>query len=376
MPLLLITMDFPPHKDGITTLSKELARRLGESFDNFIVIGPKAPGDLAFDAAQHYRVYRSPWYEYGYLKIVPLLFLVPYVVLKHKVDTVIATNIGYGGVIAYLLSGFVRLTYIVTAQGYEFLKFNRITPIKNLYLRTYRKAKGIIACSAYVKDMLVRFGSDPEKIQVVYPAVDMDRFKPQQPPREFIEKNGLQGKKVVLTVARLIERKGHAYVLRALEEVSGQFPDTMYVIVGKGPERERLEKIAAEKGISDRVKFVGETTDEDLLNYYNACDMFVMPSRSIEADGHVEGFGIVFLEANACGKPAVGGRSGGVPEAIIDGKTGFLVDPIDKHDIAEKIMCILKDPALGKRLGQQGYERVRGDFSWDLYAEQFKKMVS
>lgn len=373
--VLLISMDFPPHKDGITTLSKELAQRLGHVFDPFIVIGPSSPGDRAFDEAQKYTVYRSPWYDFGYLKLIPLLFLVPYVVLKHKVDRIIATNIGYGGVIAYFLSRFLPLSYLVTAQGFEFLKFSNNRFVKKLYLAIYKKAKGIIACSKYVKEMLVTYGVEESKIEVVYPAVDTSVFRPQPVPREFIEKHGLAGRKIILTVARLISRKGHAYVLRALARIVPQYPEIMYVVVGKGPERDGLARIVTENKLEAHVRFIGETSDEDLLNFYNACDVFVMPSRSVEEDGHVEGFGIVFLEANACGKPVIGGRSGGVPEAIIDGKTGFLVDPTDEADIAQKISSIIVDRALAQRLGENGLGRVHAEYSWDHYALQFIKLV-
>jgi len=373
--VLLISMDFPPHKDGITTLSKELAQRMGKVFDRFTVIGPAAPGDRAFDKTQHYPVYRSPGYDFGYLKIIPLLFLAPYVVLKHKVNRIIATNIGYGGIIAYLLSRFLPISYIVTAQGYEFLKFNDTMLIKKLYLATYRHAKGIIACSNYVKEMLVAFGVDESAIDVVYPAVDTVTFRPQPVPQEFLERHGLAGKKVVLTVARLVARKGHAYVLRALARIAPHHPEIVYVIVGKGPERAHLEQIVSENKLEAQVRFIGETSDEDLLNFYNACDVFVMPSRSVREDGHVEGFGIVFLEANACGKPVIGGRSGGVPEAIIDGKTGFLVDPTDVQDIATKLCGIVVDPALAGRLGENGLGAVHAEYSWDEYALHFIKLV-
>ncbi|HRZ86673.1 MAG TPA: glycosyltransferase family 4 protein [bacterium] len=372
---LLISMDFPPHKDGITTLAAELAKRLGAS-GGLVVIGPSAPGAAAFDRGQPYIVYRSPLYEWGYAKLIPLIFLVPYVVLRHRIRRIIATNIGYGGVLAYALSRVVPLTYIITAQGYEFLKFKDNAVVRKIYLTAYAHARRIIACSGYVKELLAGFGVDAARIEVAYPGVDMDRYRPvDSVPDEWTRRYGLKGRKVLLTVGRLVERKGHAYVLRALPRVLKEIPGLVYLIVGKGPEKPALERTVAELGLGDTVRFLGEVPDGELLYLYNACDAFVMPSRNIERDGHVEGFGIVFVEASACGKPVIGGRHGGIPEAILDGETGLLVDPSDEKDIAEKIIAILKDPSYAKTLGGNGLRRARAECNWDSYAERFRRAL-
>lgn len=364
-------MDFPPHKDGITTLSAETAKRLGGRYKGFCVIGPMAKGDGEFDKAQKYKIYRSPLYDSGYLKIIPLLFLVPFVVIKHRIDNIIATNIGYGGFIAYILSKMRKLEYIVTAQGYEFLKFKDNRLIKGIYLNIYRNSKAIIACSKYVKDMLVEQGINGNKIIVAYPGVDITRYRPREVPEEFFNQHALKGKRIILTVSRLMRRKGHDYVIRALKYVMKEVPNVMYVVVGKGPARDFLGKLAIEAGMDKNIMFVGEVSDEDLVYYYNACELFIMPSREIEEDGHVEGLGIVYLEANACMKPVIGGRSGGVPEAIVDGKTGLLADPSDEADIAGKILKIMNNRQLAENMGRNGFERVKRDFNWDTYADKY-----
>ncbi|MFC2149797.1 glycosyltransferase family 4 protein [Candidatus Auribacterota bacterium] len=375
MPLLLISMDFPPHKDGITTLSEQLAVRLHNNTDPFYVIGPSARGDKEYDSKQPFKIYRSPLYDYGYLKLLPLLFIVPYVVYKHNIDKIIATNIGYGGLLAWVLQKFKKLDYIVTAQGYEFQKFVNNRIIKSVYTRIYRNAKAIISCSNYVKKKLVDFGVADNIILTVYPAVDTGRFKPKDVPADFINKYALKDKRIILSVSRLISRKGHDKVIEALPVIKKECPDILYIIIGKGPQKDHLEELARRNDVAGNIFFAGEIPDDDLVMFYNLCDLFVMPSRETENDGHIEGFGIVFIEANACRKPVVGGRSGGVPEAVIDGKTGLLANPLDPSDIADKIIRILKDRKYARELADNGYSFVRDRFSWDFYADRFKNII-
>ncbi|MFB3134014.1 MAG: glycosyltransferase family 4 protein, partial [Rhodothermales bacterium] len=185
---------------------------------------------------------------------------------------------------------------------------------------------------------------------------------------------GLNHQKVVLTISRLVPRKGIDTVLRALPQVAHQIPDVRYLIGGSGPDRDRLEALSRELHLSDRVQFLGNIPKEDLLRYYNACDVFVMPSR--EDRPHVEGFGIAFLEANACGKPVIGAWSGGIPDAVRDGETGLLVEPDDEADLAAAMLRLLRDAPLAARLGRNGRQRVRDEASWDHVADQLYEAIA
>ena len=127
--------------------------------------------------------------------------------------------------------------------------------------------------------------------------------------------------------------------------------------------------------LDDHVLFTGYVDPDQLNSLYNLCDVYVMLSRELVARGDTEGFGITFLEANACGKPVIGGDSGGVSDAILDGVTGFLVDPLDVDGVAEKLILLLEDPDLARRLGQQGRARVEGSFTWDGITKQLLEMV-
>jgi len=170
--------------------------------------------------------------------------------------------------------------------------------------------------------------------------------------------------RIILTVGGLVARKGHDMVIRALPRLRQTVPDVMYLIVGDGPYRTQLETLAVALGVQDHVIFVGKVPGEYLPDIYALSDVFVMPSREQLNVCDVEGFGIVFLEANACGKPVVGGRSGGIPDAIIDGVTGLLVNPHDPEDIANALARLLTDGDLAVRIGRQGRLRVASDFNW------------
>src|SRR5262249_30414488 len=149
-----------------------------------------------------------------------------------------------------------------------------------------------------------------------------------------------RGKQILLTVARLDARKGHETVLNALPEVLKRHPDTVYIIVGDGPERSKLEELTKSLNLTAHVKFAGRVSEADLLAYYHACNLFVQPNRRMP-DGDDEGFGLVFIEAGACCKPVIGGRSGGVPEAIQEGVTGLLVDGNSVKQTQDAIVRLL-----------------------------------
>src|SRR5712692_517426 len=167
----------------------------------------------------------------------------------------------------------------------------------------------------------------------------------------------LVGRRVILTGGRLVERKGHDRVIQALSRVVLDVPDAVHLVVGRGPEEDRLRALARANRVEDRVVFCGFVPETELMAYYQAADVFAMPNREVEGD--TEGFGIVFVEAGACGKPVIGGRSGGAVEVIRDGVTGFLVNPLGVEEITRTLTALLQDRDLARRMGQAG--RARGE---------------
>jgi phosphatidylinositol alpha-1,6-mannosyltransferase len=174
---------------------------------------------------------------------------------------------------------------------------------------------------------------------------------------------------VLLSVGRLQMRKGHDLMIQAVRHLMRQHDRALrYVIVGDGHERARLEALVDACGVREYVTFSGEVPAHVLPLYYAACDIFVLPNRVEQSD--VEGFGIVFLEAAASGKPAVGGRSGGVPEAVADGVTGLLVSGTDVEELATTIARLMDSESLRRRLGEAGRARTVREFGWECAAER------
>src|SRR3989304_2206710 len=211
------------------------------------------------------------------------------------------------------------------------------------------------------------------------PGVDTVFFHPEGKSRYLVEKHRLQNKQIIMTVGRLDERKGHDMVIRAMTQLTKRFPDVVYMIVGKGREEQRLKSLADNLKLHDRVVFTGFVADESLPDYYNLCDVFVLPNRETESNdqlkGDYEGFGVVFLEASACGKPAIADKSRGSSEAVVDGITGLMVDPRSDDDIAHAIERILEDKSFAGRLGMAGRNRAEKEFDWQHITQIMKNIL-
>jgi phosphatidyl-myo-inositol dimannoside synthase len=227
-----------------------------------------------------------------------------------------------------------------------------------------RSATVVTTISQFTKQHLLDLDVPEERIVLLYPGVTPENWRPTGGERRIREKYKLRGKRVLLTVSRLIPRKGQDTVLRALPAVLANNSDTIYLIVGSGPEETRLKELAQRLGVAEHVHFVGSIPNHQTVDYYHACDMFVMPNRQMP-NGDVEGFGLVFLEANACGKPVIGGCSGGTVDAIADGESGYLVDPTSPEEVAQRLIELLSQPQKARAMGEAGRDRVVRQFTWD-----------
>jgi phosphatidylinositol alpha-1,6-mannosyltransferase len=268
------------------------------------------------------------------------------------------------GYLGLWLQRWFNLPFVVYAHGNEILgAMQSDWPKPRL---TLQQANRVLANSQFTANLVQQVGVNPDKIDIVHPGCDISRFRPLHPSPDLRQKllGTTDRGRIILTVGGLVARKGHDMVIRALPRLRQTVPDVIYLIVGDGPYRTHLETLAVALGVQDHVIFIGKVPGEYLPDIYALSDVFVMPSREQLNVCDVEGFGIVFLEANACGKPVVGGRSGGIPDAIIDGVTGLLVNPHDPEDIANALARLLTDGDLAVRIGRQGRLRVASDFNW------------
>lgn len=217
----------------------------------------------------------------------------------------------------------------------------------------------VVAVSSFTCDALTQqMGVRPEAIALIQNGVDTERFTPGPRDPDIIARHGLEGKTVLLTVGRLVPRKGADMAMRAMALIHARRPDVHYLVIGEGELRPALDAMIVEYGLSGCVTMVGKASEQDLIPYLRSCDLFLMPNRTMP-DGDTEGFGLVFREANACRKPVVGGRAGGVVEAVLHGQTGYLVDGTDPAAIAEAALAILEDSALAEQMSARGLQVAR-----------------
>ncbi len=236
--------------------------------------------------------------------------------------------------------------------------------------RALAAADGIVAVSRFTQDTLIRdFGVPPGKIELISNGVDLARFVPGSRPEQLSARYGLKGRRVLLTVSRLHARKGMDRVIESLPTVIRHIPDLVYLIVGEGSYRPALESLVAHHDVGRHVVFTGAVPDYDLTQHYNVGDVFIMANREMP-DGETEGFGLVFLEANACGLPVIAGRAGGSVDAVTDQVNGLVVDGEDSQAIARAIVRMFADDELRERLRKGGAEVALAS-GWDRRVEQF-----
>ncbi len=232
-----------------------------------------------------------------------------------------------------------------------------------------RRAHAIVSVSHFCKNGInSRYNVSPFKVFVISNGVDLERFGKGAKKRNMVPQR-IRDQKLVLSVSRLVERKGLEFLIRAAPLIIRDVPNAHFMIIGSGPLAENLKRLAAALGLEESITFLGEVPADAVVQYYQAADVFALPCRTMP-NGDTEGFGLVFLEANACGLPVVAGKAGGTVEAVIDGVTGLLVDGADPNDIASAIVRTLRDPKLAASLGEAGWRRAQAS-GWPRITERF-----
>ena len=209
----------------------------------------------------------------------------------------------------------------------------------------------------------------------IAPGISIEHFTPGEKSPSLVEELDLQGKQVLISVGRLVHRKGQDKLLEALPQVLRSHPDVVLLFVGIGPRRKKLDQLVRKNELSDYVRFVGRVQYDKLPEYFRLGDLFVMPSRSRLAGLGVEGLGIVYLEASASGIAVLAGKSGGAPDAVLAGKTGEVVDGTDPAQIAEAIIELLDNPSKLKTMGAAGRAWTEQRWSWQIWGERFREVL-
>ena len=361
MSSLLVTNDFPPKHGGIQSYLYELWRRLppGET----TVLTTRFPGAAEWDARQEYRIER-----------VRARVLLPSRSLTRRIDAlareVRADVIFLDPMLPLGLVG-PRLTaapYVVVAHGGEITGYARTIGSRGLARRVMRGAAAVVAAGTYPAEAAELAAGRPLAGVVIPPGVDHDRFRPLDAGAraEARRRFGLDpAQPLVLGVSRLVPRKGFDVVIDAVAALRESGSGVQLAIAGAGRDRRRLERRS--KG---RVQFLGRVADADLPTLYACADVFAMCCRDRWGGREAEGFGIVFLEAAACGVPAVAGSSGGSHEAVADGETGFVVAPRDVGAARAAIAKLVGDAELRDRMGEAARRRAVEAFDNDRLVAQ------
>lgn len=382
MEILFVADNFLPHAGGSRVYYHNLLKNLVEQFpDRVTVLTKKVRGWEEFDRREctdnlcirrrfrplpNWKLHQLPR---GVFPLVEAAGLV----CTRGIDILHCGDLYPPGVVGLGLKRALGTPYLTFYHAEEVPQTDRFRYQPLVRNRIYAEAASVIAACEFARQNLLRIGIPPSRIHKITPGVDADRFKPGPPRTDFIDRFGLAGKRVLLTVARLLPRKGHDLTLRAVARLLPQAPDIHYLIVGTGPDEHRLRALARELGINSAVTFVGYVPDERLPDFYNLCDVFVMPNRQ-ETDGDIEGFGMIFMEASAAAKAVIAGRSGGTADAVQHGVTGFLVNPEDVEELTATLKLLLANTELRQRLGRAGSRRAREDFSWRSRAQMLREV--
>ena len=311
-------------------------------------------GGLAADLAIRVAVLRRIWV----------------IVRTEKIAVLCIGELVAGGWLAEVCGRFFGLKTLIYVHGEEVSTRERYDEGGRRRRRALSSADGIVAVSRFTADTLLRgFGVPAGKIELVSNGVDLARFAPGPRPAHLMVRYGLEGRRVLLTVSRLHARKGMDRVIESLPAVLRRFPDLVYLIVGEGFYRPALESSVAHHGLGRSVVFAGAVPDYELTDHYCLGDVFIMANREMP-DGETEGFGLVFLEANACGLPVIAGRAGGSVDAVTDQVNGLVVDGDDTVAIAEAIVRLFADDRLRSGLRAGGAEVARAS-GWDRRVKQF-----
>jgi phosphatidyl-myo-inositol dimannoside synthase len=374
--VLIVTNDFPPRRGGIQSFVHALATRLPAG--TVTVYAPAWEAAAGYDARQPFPVIRHPG---------SLMLPVPSVARRaaeilaaHGCDTVLFGAAAPLVLLAPGLRAAGARRIVAVTHGHE-AGWAALPGARSLLRRIGDQVDVVTYLGEYFRLRLARALSPEAARRMVRlaPGVDTAVFRPGAGGAAIRQRHGLAGRQVVLCVSRMVPRKGQDTLLRAWPQVLAAAPRAaggpVLLLVGDGPYRAELGRLAARLGVAGSVVFTGPVSREELPAYYDAGDVFAMPCRTRRHGLDVEGLGIVYLEASAAGLPVVGGDSGGAPDAILEGETGYVVGGRDVRALADRLTALLLDPAHARAMGEKGRAWVERDWNWDLVASRLRALI-
>ena len=281
--------------------------------------------------------------------------------LRDNVDIIHLHFVGVNSIFSWAASKLIRVPLVATVHGIDVCPRNFL---HNFIIGFYLMfPKRIMAVSRFIYG-LASLNADKKKLRIVNNGVDLGKLKITKKKDALKKELRIENKKILLSVGCLANRKGIDIIIKALPDVIKSVPNLAYLIIGKGEEENNLKNLAESLNLQDNIRFLGYVSNQEIGNYFNLCDIFVLMSNTIKEKGGIEGFGIVYIEASAMGKPVIGGKSGGTGDAIVDNVTGFRIMPNNHGELKKKLVLLLKNNRLRSNMGVNGRKRVLKNFLW------------
>jgi phosphatidylinositol alpha-1,6-mannosyltransferase len=376
MRLLLLTELFLPTKGGTAVSSAELYKRLGGK--EIHIVTANVPGAKEVDEAHPNTIHRLNLNRVAWLRPESLAIYARFffktlrLALTHRFDAIHAYRALPEGLVAWAVARLTFRPVVLYAHGEELTTWGRGGKYKTMRF-ALRQADQISANSGHTRDTLLEMGIDAARITVMYPGVDVSVFRPGLDVTGLRESLGIgHDEKLVFSVGRLSRRKGFDQMIRAVALLSAEGIQLRYVIAGIGEDADYLDGLIREHNLQDVVHRIGAVSEADLPRWMNVCDVFAMPNREINGDN--EGFGLVFLEAAACGKPSLAGDAGGTGSAVLHEITGIRVDGTSVPAVSNALRKILMEDNIAATLGQHALDRVKSEFAWERVVEKTRRL--
>jgi phosphatidylinositol alpha-1,6-mannosyltransferase len=375
--LLVLTELFLPTKGGTAVWAAEVYKRLGGK--DIHIVTADVPGAAEVDAVHPNTIHRLslrrvPWLRPESLAMYARFFVKSLALaLTHRFDAIHAFRALPEGLVAWAVARLTFRPVVIYAHGEELTTWGRGGKYKAMCF-ALRHADRVISNSEHTRDTLLEMGVEPGRITIIYPGVDVSVFRPGLDTTGLRESLGIRpDEKLVFSVGRLSRRKGFDQMVLAVAQLRAEGIPLRYVIAGIGEDADHLDRLIAEHDVRGVVHRIGAVSEADLPRWMNACDVFAMPNREINGDN--EGFGMVFIEAAACGTPSLAGEAGGTGSAVLHEQTGIRVDGNDITQVVDALRRLLTPAPLPRALGQAGLDRVQSKFAWEQVAKATRRAL-
>ena len=377
MKIILITEDYPPTSGGIAQWAYGVTQELLNLGHEVRVLTRAGIFEIENTEIGNEEIIKMSTWQWRNLRSIYIAFYLLRELFRQKADIVIASTWNIGAFATDLKKKFKYKT-ILAYHGLEVTK--HLNPKRRMKLiRALENSDLNVAVSRFTKQEIIKkYNINKNRITVLPNGVDINRFYPEEKSLELIKRYQLEDKKILLTLSRVIERKGHDIVLKSLPGVIKNIPNLVYIIAGVAEVKfkEKLDKLIQDLKLENYVFFSGALENKEILPYYNLCDLYIMVSKGSGEKGDSEGFGITYLEANACKKAVIGSNVDGIPDAIENMNNGLLVEAENVKETADSIVKLMSDEELRKKLGENGLFRIKENYTWGSVTKQMLKVIN